>query len=90
MPLQGQQIVVHGHVQQVGFRYATAQVATNLNVTGYVLNRDNGDVEVRAYGDKSAVDELIMWLREGPQQAQVNALEITPIEYMKCDEFICT
>ncbi len=76
----GSQIIVHGKVQMVGFRQATAQKALLLGLTGHALNLANGDVEVQAFGEKAILDELILWLRHGPESAQVNALEISTID----------
>lgn len=39
-----------GHVQGVGFRYATAQVAKGFEVTGYVKNLLDGRVELEVEG----------------------------------------
>lgn len=45
-------LVAHfsGHVQGVGFRYATSQVAKGFEVTGYVKNLLDGRVELEAEG----------------------------------------
>ncbi|HBQ65879.1 MAG TPA: acylphosphatase, partial [Leclercia adecarboxylata] len=37
---------VHGTVQGVGFRYSTQREATELGLTGYARNMDDGSVEV--------------------------------------------
>ncbi|MGK0238530.1 MAG: acylphosphatase [Candidatus Pelagisphaera sp.] len=39
-----------GHVQGVGFRYSTRQVASGFEVTGYVKNLADGRVEVEMEG----------------------------------------
>lgn len=78
---EGNQIIVHGRVQMVGFRYATVQQALQLGLTGHAINLNNGDVEVQVFGDKVDRDKLILWLREGPDSAQVDALEISALEY---------
>jgi len=87
MSQQGNQIIVHGRVQMVGFRYATAQQAQQLGLTGHAINLKNGDVEVQVFGDKTELDKLIMWLREGPDTAQVDALEISALDYKKLSSF---
>jgi len=87
MSQQGNQIIVHGRVQMVGFRYATAQQAQRLGLTGHAINLKNGDVEVQVFGDKTDLDKLIIWLREGPDTAQVDALEISPLDYKKLSSF---
>lgn len=45
-------LVAHfsGHVQGVGFRYSTLQVAKGFEVTGYVKNLSDGRVELVAEG----------------------------------------
>ena len=45
---------VHGTVQGVGFRYSTQREATELGLTGYARNMDDGSVEVvnRGYDPK--------------------------------------
>ena len=56
---------VHGHVQGVGFRWATRVRALELGLTGYAKNYPDGRVLVIAEGPAAACDELIAWL-EGP------------------------
>jgi acylphosphatase len=50
-----------GHVQGVGFRYTTRQVAAGFEVTGYVQNLGDGRVRLVAEG---ATDELDRFLDE--------------------------
>jgi acylphosphatase len=44
-----------GHVQGVGFRFATTQVAREFAVTGQVRNLDDGRVELVAEGSRGEV-----------------------------------
>jgi acylphosphatase len=44
-----------GHVQGVGFRYQTLNVARGFEVTGTVRNLDDGRVHLYAEGDESEV-----------------------------------
>ncbi|RKD86666.1 acylphosphatase [Kushneria marisflavi] len=72
---------VTGHVQGVGFRYATAQRARELGIVGYARNRDDGSVEVGMAGHDDDVANLIDWLQTGPSAArvdQVTSEEIAP------------
>jgi len=50
-----------GHVQGVGFRYATKQLAKGFEVTGFVRNLSDGRVELEAEG---AEGECRRFLRE--------------------------
>jgi acylphosphatase len=67
-------IVVRGLVQGVGFRHHTRQKGTALELTGFVRNALDGSVVVEAQGDR--VNELITWLKVGPQHAVVKSVEI--------------
>lgn len=44
-------IVYKGIVQGVGFRYRIAMLARKYNLTGYVRNLDNGDVDCEIQGN---------------------------------------
>ena len=48
-----------GHVQGVGFRFTTVQIAVRFDITGYVQNLMDGDVSVVAEGTER---ELLAFL----------------------------
>lgn len=48
-----------GHVQGVGFRYSTLQVAKEFEVTGFVRNLADGRVEVQAEGAAAEIDAFV-------------------------------
>ncbi len=75
---------VSGRVQGVGFRYATAEKALNLGVTGYVRNLPDRRVEVLACGEERAVSALRNWLWQGPQLARVSDVRC---ETLPCQDF---
>ena len=49
------QIWYGGRVQGVGFRYKARQIASGYDVSGTVMNLDDGRVHLVAVGDKSEV-----------------------------------
>lgn len=53
-----------GHVQGVGFRYATFQLAKEFEVTGYVKNLADGRVQLEVEGRPSEIDSLVTALQE--------------------------
>ncbi|WP_227875842.1 acylphosphatase [Kushneria konosiri] len=63
---------VTGDVQGVGFRYATAQRARQLGISGYARNCDDGSVEVGMAGSHDDVAAMIDWLQTGPPAARVD------------------
>ena len=53
-----------GHVQGVGFRWTTRQIASDFAVTGFVRNLADGRVELVAEGDKVELARLIKEINE--------------------------
>ena len=54
-------ILFSGRVQRVGFRYTVCGIATPFDISGYVRNRSDGDVELVAEGSER---ELIGFIEE--------------------------
>ena len=52
-------IIFEGRVQGVGFRYTVYHAAHNHNLTGYVRNLYNGNVEVQIQGSKEDIDAFL-------------------------------
>lgn len=71
--------LVSGRVQGVGFRWMVMQQARSLGVTGWVQNLSDGRVELCCEGDDDAVDQLIDWVKEGPQYARVDHLNVNQV-----------
>lgn len=67
--------LVSGKVQGVFFRASTREQAQRLGLGGHARNLPDGRVEVLAVGDAKAIDELATWLRQGPPQARVEAVQ---------------
>lgn len=62
-------------MQGVSFRYYTRQEATRLGLVGWVRNLRDGRVEAVFQGDKSAVDKIVAWCKQGPRGAWVEYVE---------------
>ena len=71
---------VKGRVQSIFFRASTHRVAESLGISGHAINLPDGDVEVFACGDATALDQLDEWLREGPAHARVDEVIARDIE----------
>lgn len=74
---------VHGRVQGVWFRDSTRRQARALQISGSATNLDNGDVEVLAFGERAALDELAKWLLNGPPMAEVANVKAETVDW--CD-----
>ena len=77
--------IVSGRVQGVFFRVSTASRASELRVTGSVVNLPDGRVEVVAYGNESDVAALCEWLWQGPDAASVSDVECHALESVDAD-----
>ena len=72
-------IRVSGRVQGVGFRWFTSMTAARLNLTGWVRNREDGDVEMEVQGDEGPVEEFVRAVSRGPRYAVVENMERHPL-----------
>lgn len=68
-------ITVKGKVQGVFYRASTKAVADQLGVRGTIKNDPNGDVTIEAEADNATLDLFLDWCHEGPQDAEVTAVE---------------
>ena len=69
-------VVVQGEVQGVFFREFTRRRAESLGVNGWVRNRSDGRVEGVFEGDRSSVDLMVSYVREGPPHSRVERVEV--------------
>ena len=69
-------VVVRGVVQGVGFRWFVQRTASDLDLAGWVRNRDDGAVEVTAEGPTGAVEALLTALGVGPDGALVSEVSV--------------
>jgi len=64
-------LIIEGRVQGVWFRDSTRNEATRLDLTGWVKNRFDGNVQIVAEGPREKVEKLIEWCHHGPPIARV-------------------
>ena len=72
-------IRVSRRVQGVGFRWFTSMTAARLNLTGWVRNREDGDVEMEVQGDEGPVEDFVRAVSRGPRYAVVENMERHPL-----------
>ncbi len=56
-----------GHVQFVGFRYEAKMIASQLDLTGWARNQNDGSVIVEVEGESARVDEFLRVLQAVPR-----------------------
>jgi acylphosphatase len=78
---------IRGRVQGVGYRYFAQRTATDLHVTGYTRNLDDGRVEVYAVGTVEELSELAGRLWKGPRFADVRGVEESDAGVQQYDTF---
>ena len=68
-------IKVTGKVQGVFFRQSAVEIANSKGITGTVRNLEDGNVEIIATGEPTAIDELLTWCRTGSPNAVVATVQ---------------
>ena len=59
MEQMAKHILFSGQVQGVGFRYTASRIAGRYNLTGFVRNLPDGDVEMLVQGSEHDIDNCI-------------------------------
>ena len=80
-------IVVSGNVQGIGYRFFSENEAQKLNLTGWVRNLSNGDVEILAEGEENILNEFISILKTKHSYATISNMKIQKKEIVK-NEFL--
>ena len=69
------------------FRESTRRVAEAHGISGYAINLDNGAVEVLACGEPAALEQLALWLQQGPRMANVTAVRAEDVDWQERSGF---
>lgn len=67
---------ISGNVEGVGFKSSLRRRAENKNVTGWVENLEDGEVEAVLEGEQGDVAEVMDWARKGPSIANVENVKL--------------
>ena len=84
---QGFHLTVAGQVQGVGYRHWFAEQARRLEITGYVKNLSDGQVEAKIYGEHRKLQQLLEQSMQGPIQAKVTKLLYQSLDDRPSDQF---
>lgn len=66
-----------GRVQGVGFRFTVCRIARGFDVTGFVRNLWNGDVELVAEGAEPALSEFLNDIRNSSLRQHITAVDVS-------------
>lgn len=84
----GREYIIQGRVQGVGFRFHTYQWIQTRPITGYVWNREDGSVGIKAFGNECDLQSLERWLAAGgPIGCKITFWSATPCEYKQMADF---
>jgi acylphosphatase len=75
-------VLINGDVQGVFFRHETKRRADDLNVKGWVRNRNDGAVEAVFEGEVQDVQSLIEFCKRGPPSAIVTDVNVERENYV--------
>jgi len=70
-------LIVHGHVQGVGYRQSMCTAADRIGVTGWVRNLRDGTVEAIVQGAPDDVARMLAWAHRGPPAAHVASVDVS-------------
>jgi len=85
--LETRRYIVSGRVQGVGFRWFVEREASQIGITGWVRNCENGDVEIMATGTRDQHGSLRRSLQQGPRAARVDRVSETEAPFLQAPTF---
>ena len=68
-------LIISGKVQGVWYRKSAVEVALQLGLTGWAMNRANGTVEMEAQGTPAQLEAFEAWCHQGPPLALVSGVQ---------------
>lgn len=69
-------MIVEGRVQGVGFRYFAYNNAIKHNITGFVKNTCDGNVEIVCDGEEKDLDIFIIKIRKGSSFSFISNIKV--------------
>src|SRR5438034_11279346 len=76
-PTHRLEVVVHGRVQGVGFRFHADRCARRHGIVGWVANQGGGSVKALGEGAEGSLRDWLAELRSGPAGASVQRVDET-------------
>lgn len=81
------EVVVHGRVQGVGFRFYCQQQAEQQGLAGWVTNEPDGSVRAWFEGPSEQVEAMLTWCGQGPRSARVARVDVVERDPRGLDRF---
>ena len=80
-------LTISGNVQGVFFRAHTEEKARELGLSGWVVNAEDGSLEIHAEGPEASLERLKEWCYEGPDAATVESVHAEEVPEKGCIGF---
>ena len=68
----------NGNVQGVGFRYQAMYAAEARRLTGWILNREDGAVEMEVQGPEEEIGKMISHMRQ-PRWIRILSMDVNEV-----------
>ena len=81
------QLLIKGKVQGVFYRSTARHKARELNISGWIRNTNEGDVEAMISGEDKNLKLFIEWCKTGPAEADVTDVTVTQQPPMTFNSF---
>lgn len=81
-------VIFKGRVQGVGFRYYCQEIAKRMELTGWVRNLYNGDVEMEVQGDERDIEMYLYKINQGDRFIRVDEMEVETREVIEENRFV--
>lgn len=72
--MKNYKFVIKGKVQGVWYRKTICSNANKMNVSGYVKNLENGDVEAACSIEEAALETFVAMLKKGSLASRVKSV----------------
>jgi acylphosphatase len=80
------EIFISGRVQRVGYRACVRRIATDLHVTGTVINLPDGRVQIHATGEPMILEKFVSMIYSCPR-AVIRDVKTSEISCMIFNDF---
>ncbi|WP_298276312.1 acylphosphatase [Ferroplasma sp.] len=84
--MAGMEYIFHGNVQGIGFRAHVKKKASELGITGWVKNMDDGSVKAVFSGDPEMISILEAYCRKIPL-SEITSVDSIPADNCKFETF---
>lgn len=81
------EIIISGRVQKVGFRACVRKIATDLSVTGTVLNLPDGRVQICATAEPMMLEKFVSMLYSCPR-AVIRDVKVSAVPHRSFEGFL--